>query len=202
MQTTQKIALRGVTLVETMVASCIAGVVLAAIAVGGVSLQRTFMLANNYFQGTSDEMLVADYLGRDLRAALTVAVTQSDSGPVLTLTLPSYIDQATKKPRKPTLTTHAPAFGKVAGHVDYGDPKTPVTVIYKTSGQQLVRQVGQSVAIISTSLQDFQLTLADLGSAADVGVRFTSKFARRQLADTSAATSIRSTVYLRNQRRD
>jgi len=47
-----------------------------AIVMGGVTLQRTILLANDYFRATSDEMLAADWMSADLRAAIDAVLAR------------------------------------------------------------------------------------------------------------------------------
>ncbi len=184
-----------------MVAATVAGVILSAIVMGGVTLQRTILLANDYFRATSDEMLAADWMSADLRAAIGVSVNTGASGQTLTLTMPSYLDPATGLPRLPAVTSSAPTFGTVSGTVDYGDPAAFPTVTYSVSAGKLLRTAGAHSAVISSSLQNFQFNCTDQGSWADVSISFNSKFTRQSNANTAAATTVRTIVYMRNTQR-
>jgi len=201
LKTAAKLSVRGVSLVETLVAATVAGLILGTIVTGGVTLQRTLVLANDYFRATSDEMLLADLIAADLRAAIGVSVTTGASGDVLTLTMPDYIDPATNKPRTPALTTTAPSFGSVGGKVDYVDPTTCPTVTYSVSAGKLMRTTATHAAVVSNALSNFQLSCASQPTFADVSVTFSTKFARGNTTGATPSTTVRNIVYMRNSQR-
>ncbi|MEA3212578.1 MAG: hypothetical protein QOE70_5635 [Chthoniobacter sp.] len=195
----------GSTLLETMIAASIAGAILGAIVLGGFSLQRTYLVANDYFRASADEMLVSDSMARDLRSALGVTVSTPDPQvplvQTLTLTVPDYIDPSTGNPRTPTLNPGTPKYGSAVGKVDYGSVASPLTVTYSVSGQRLIRQSGNTQSVLSSSVQNFQLTGVDQGTSAEMGVTFASKFARQKNVDTRTGTTVRSTLSMRNPQR-
>ena len=194
-------AQRGATLVETVIAAAITGGILGALVTGGISLQRTYTMASEYFRGTADQMLVSDYMASDLRCATGVSVAQSGSNQTLTVILPDYLDPATGRPRTPVVDATTPTFGKVNGTVDYGSAASPLSVTYSVSGQRLVRQAAGGSAILSNSLQSFQLSGVDQGTYADLGVTFSPRFSRRSSGTPATSTTVRSVIYMRNPQR-
>ena len=194
--------IRGLTLVETLIAGVINGIILAAIVFGAASLQRTFTRAGDGFRASADEMLLADYLASDLRAALGATVTTSGSNQKVTLTLPDYLNTDTRTPRTPIVTPGVPAFGKASGTVNYGNAAAPLTVTYRVSSGRLVRTAGTTTSIISKTSENFQLNVTDRDVAADFSIRFTSRFARQNSKANEFLVTVNDSIYFRNKQRN
>jgi hypothetical protein len=178
----------------------ICGAVLTTVVFGAVSLQRTFSRTSDGFRASADQMLVADYLSSDLRAAIGATVNGTGSNQTLAVTMPDYLDSTTRTPRTPTIAAGAPAFGRVTGTVDYGNPAAPVKITYSVSNGRLVRTEGNTASVLSKTLESFQLSVTDRAVAADFAVRFTSKFARQ--ATNQPIVTVSDSVYFRNKQRN
>ena len=63
----------GFTIVETLVAAAVAGVVLAGAVGGVIALQRSFLGNKQYAAGMNNGSRLVDYVSRDLRNALRVS---------------------------------------------------------------------------------------------------------------------------------
>lgn len=200
MRSTRSARRLGATLVETMIAAVICGALLATVVFGAVSLQRAFSRTSDGFRASADQMLVADYLASDLRAAIGATVSGTGSNQTLTLTMPNYLDPASRTPRTPTVVAGVTKFGKVTGSVDYGDPLSPTTVAYNVSNGRLVRTVGNTASILSKTLENFQLSVTDRAVAADFAIQFTSKFARQ--TSTQPMVTVSDSIYFRNKQRN
>ena len=192
----------GFTLVETLIAAVVGSVMLAAIVFGAVSLQRTFTRTGEAFRATADEMLLSDYLASDLRAALSVNVTANGNNQTLALTLPDYLDPATRTPRLPTLKSSVPRFGMPAGTATYGSTAAPIAVTYSVSNGRLVRTVANTSSVLSKSLENFEFSATDRDVAVDVAVRFNSKFARQSTGANPPAVAVSESIYFRNEPRN
>lgn len=200
MQATPSARLLGATLVETMLAAVICGAMLATLVFGAVSLQRTLSRTSDGFRATADQMLVADYLASDLRAALGTTVSGTGNNQTLTLTMPDYLNPANRTPRTPTIAPGVPKLGKVAGTVNYGNPSSPITITYRVTNGRLVRTVGGTASILSQTLESFQLSVTDRNVAADFAVQFTSKFARQ--TSSQPLVTVRDSISFRNPQRN
>ena len=207
--TTQK---DGYTLVETMVASAVVGIILVSIVIGGVSLQRTFAGSDGALKATADQSRILDYIARDLRQALTVIV--SNSGQTLTLTMPAYLDQNTGNPVIPTVSAGASSS---SGVVDYGDPASPLTVTYfpanpltspattytyQSNGQYLIRQVGATQTVISLDCPSLQINVADNTTSVSTSISFAPRFNFSNQANARAGSLVYGTTTFRNTRRN
>ena len=105
---------KGFTLGETMFATAISSVTLAATLIASISLQKSFSAVDNYFATQIQQIRIVDYLSRDVKCSYIVTST---TGPqTVTCTIPNYI-QANGTRSNPTLTTSG--NGRII--VDYGN---------------------------------------------------------------------------------
>ena len=149
------------TFVEMMMSIGCGAVILAAVIVAGVAMQRSFAAVESYSSAEGDELRVLDYIAMDCRRANGVSV----SGNTLTLTLPQYYSSAdnTAAPNTPTLTS---------GTLNYGS--NTVTVSYWKSANNFIREVkvtnsggtvlSDSTSTIATNVSSFTVTPLDQSS--------------------------------------
>ena len=203
------------TLVETMLSLTVGGFLLGGMIMGFATFQQVFGGVDDYYRATSDQMRVLDFIGQDMRRAISGTVTNSTR--TLTLTLPDYIDQSQNPPVPRTATIAA------KGTVTYGTAGTQPTAVYTISGtspnQRITRTyTPTSGAATATTLTmaaaDYQfnsLNPSNPGSTANFSVggagqptsvtvqlSFQPKLNRFNLANARAATTVSSTILLRN----
>src|SRR5437879_12157545 len=82
----------GFTLSEMLVSLSLSSIVLAAAISSGVTLQKSFAAADNYFSTQMQQIRIIDYLNRDVKRGL-VGTTSVDLQSV-TMSVPKYIIQA------------------------------------------------------------------------------------------------------------
>jgi len=206
---------KGFTLVETMFSLAVGGFLLAGMIMSFSTFQQVFSGVDDYYRATSDEMRVLDFIGQDMRRAISGAVSNSTT--TLTLTLPDYIDQS-QNPPVPRAATISPT-----GVVTYGIAGSQPTIVYTISGtspnQKITRTFtpatgAATVTTLTAAAADYQFNCLDpsnqgstanfafggLGQPASVMVRisFQPKLTRFNSANARTATSVSSTVLLRN----
>lgn len=79
----------GFTIAELIVAVSAGAVVLAAVSVGSVSLQKSFNAADNFLGTQMQQIRIVDYLSRDIRRSYIVTV--SNDLKTVTCIIPSYL---------------------------------------------------------------------------------------------------------------
>ena len=134
----------GFTLVELMIAGGIAGVILTAVVIGGVVMQRMFWATTEYYEAQTNQSRILDYIARDLRRAQVLgpnaddlkAGSVSSNGRKLMIRMADYTDgqwpdslktasNGNAVPRVPVIETDTPEFGKTRARVYYGGKKPP-----------------------------------------------------------------------------
>jgi len=78
------------TLAEMLVAISIGSIILAAIAVASVSMQKSLNAANNFFDTHMQQIRIIDYLNRDVKRSYIV--TASSDLKTVTCIIPNYIN--------------------------------------------------------------------------------------------------------------
>ena len=181
------------TLAETVVAAAVAAIILLSIVVGGVSMQKVFAGSDASLKATADQSRIIDYIARDLRQALYYQMC--NSGQMLTVMVPDYIDSNTNLPRMPTLHpgTLNQATGLLNGSVDYNYGSNPcgtkvsyfpanlptspsTTYSYSSNGQYLIREVSNTQTVISLDCTNLQIGFTDLATSVRVSISFAPRF--------------------------
>jgi type II secretory pathway component PulJ len=205
------------TLVETAIASVVAGIILLAIVIGGVTLQRTFAGSDAAMKAQADQSRVMDYIARDLRQSLFYQVC--NSGQMLTLMVPDYIDSTTGQARLPVVHpgTLNQATGLMSGYADYNyantcgtkvsyfpanRPTAPsTTYTYSANGQYLIRQVGNTQTVISLDCRDLQIGFTDQATSVLASLSYAPRFNfSNQATDRTGSTAYTTTVFRSNPR--
>src|SRR4029077_7894742 len=85
---------------------------------------RTLMGSDGSLKANADQARIIDYIARDLRQAMYYSIC--NSGQMLTLAVPDYVDSSTNSPRIPVLHpgTLDPTTGLLSGYVDYNYDNT------------------------------------------------------------------------------
>jgi prepilin-type N-terminal cleavage/methylation domain-containing protein len=183
---------RAFTLIEVLTAASIGAVALTAVLSGAIAMQRCFVGAEDFATAKTDQARLSDYIALDLRRALTVTAG-TDGSTLMTVQIPDYYDGA-GKPKTPTITKYV---------ANYGDPAKPVTVVYRKIGSSIFRQENAATSQeIAANVEDFQLTVQDLGKVVKTQVTFAPRFQHTATAAARTATTVFGTTLLRNQRRD
>ncbi|MEO6969843.1 MAG: hypothetical protein ABI217_02990 [Chthoniobacterales bacterium] len=203
------------TLVETMISLTVGGIILGGMILSFTTFQQVFAGVDDYYRATSDQMRVLDFIGQDMRRAISGAV--SNSTKTLTLTLPDYIDESQNPPVPRTAAVAA------AGTVTYGTKGVQPTAVYTISGaapDQTITRVytpttgsatTTTLTMASANYQFACLNPSNPGSTANfsfggagqptsvtVQLTFQPKFNRFNFVNARTATLISSTILLRN----
>ena len=174
------------TLVEVMIGAAVASSVLAALAIGSITLQRTFAAVEGFGTAQSDQMRTLDYITRDVRRAKSLTITTSPT--VLTLTVPNYIDSSTGLPLTPSLS---------GGVISYGT----TTITYSLSGSNLVRDQSGNRLVVARTVTAFAPVLdpADAKQkTVTVSLTFASPLKWRSTAQTGTSVTMQAKATARN----
>lgn len=214
----------GFTLAEALIATSVASILLAAIITTSISLQKSFRAVDNYFATHIQQVRIIDYLGRDVKRALTVETLVDKQS--VTVTLPKYLieagdDDATPAnvgtPRRPKINP-----SRSGRQVYYGTSvsKSASKVEYEVNDLQILRRETPCttpncaegvVTTIASSTDQLVPTTTDVELAntryTNTTVTFRPIFksvAANVNTEEDAArlgTTVYSTAYLRNRRR-
>ncbi len=153
-------AIRGFTLVETMVSMAISVVLVAIGLIAAFAIQRSFDATIRYSRAQNEQVRVLDFMALDLRRARTVSIT----GGILQMTIPDYYDMG-GYPRVPVVLSGSPVYGS-------GD----ISVRYYQSGNSIIREQAGVAATIAENIEGFQFTPQDYGKIFEVAVTFRPTF--------------------------
>jgi prepilin-type N-terminal cleavage/methylation domain-containing protein len=197
----------GFTLSEMLVVVSVSSIVLAAAVASGVSLQKSFSAADNYFATHMQQVRIIDYLSRDVNRGLSV--TTSVDLQSVTVNLPNYIIQAgdPETIANPSLigTPRSPTVSYISGdlRINYGTSTS--TVVYSVSNSSIQRTENGAVTTIASSTDQLipQTTDVELANTeyANTAVTFMPTFTMSGSPAARTGTSLYSTAYLRNKRR-
>lgn len=184
---------------EVLVSGAILMMISAAMFSGALALHRSLTAAEQFARAKSDQIRLSDYLAMDLRRALKVEAG-TDGTILATITIPDYYDPQSSVPkaRTPHIVNH---------EVQYGDPTTPgeemATVVYKKRGASIFRQERDlPEREIATDVEDFKITLRDLGKVVNTEITFQPRFSTKPTEGARTASTVYNTTLLRNTRKD
>jgi Tfp pilus assembly protein PilW len=188
------------TLIELLVAVSAAAAIFITILTSGVAIYRSCTTADDYSLSINDHSRAADYLTRDLRNALTVAI--AGGGTTLTITQPDCYSSYDSE-GNPT----GPLVNPVVtdGLPNYGDPTAPITITYWLSGGVLQRELIVPSASVTTRLSlaqgvsAFNVSFVPLRSSVVFSLSFPPKN-RPGIAATLQESTITDTVAVRMMR--
>jgi len=177
----------GSSLVETMVAAGVIGMIAGGVGMAFVAMQRNLSATRDYATNHADEMRISDYLALDLRRALTIQTAQNDTS----IYIPAYYD-ANGNPQAPAVDQN--------GDVYYGTNGSSVRLHYYLSGSTIYRQQDSRTPIpVAENVKDFLFNVTDLGKVVTTKITFNPTFVSSG-ASTNAieATAFYNTTLLRN----
>ena len=180
------------TLIEMLMSVACGSLLLAAVIISGVALQRSFMAVEGYAVSEGDQLRVLDYIAMDCRRAMTASISNN----VLTLTLPPYYNSSGVV-QTPTLTT---------GILSYGSGS--VTITYQQSGTDFTRTVlvtdsagnttSSTTAAIASNVSNFTVTPQDLTTSLSCSITFSPRFTYLPGPGPIAGTTVYCDTFLRN----
>ncbi len=173
----------GMTLSEIMVTMGCASLLLAAVIISGVSLQRTSMATEHYAISQADQLRVEDYIAMESRRCVSATVLNN----TVTFLVPKYYDAA-GAPVNPVFSP--------SGSIQYGDGTIPIS--YYMSGSDFVRNVNGQEFVIARDVASFNVTPIDLTSSLSCSITFAPKFTKLPAPAPIAATTIYINTFLRN----
>ena len=188
------------TLLELMVAVATASAIFVVILTSGVAIYRSCSMADDYSYQANEQLRAVDYISRDLRSALSVAIPTD--GSTLTVTLPDCYTSYDAG-GIPTSTPVDPVIAD--GMPQYGDPTQPVTVTYYISEGKLIRDQfvpsigGGGQLVVASNVSTFVSSFVPLNNSA----RFSLTFAPQMHQGISAlrpGTTVSVTVSARKLR--
>jgi Tfp pilus assembly protein PilW len=208
---------QGFTLVEIMVSTGLAMIVLGAIIAASVSLNRTFAAVDNFFSTHLQQVRVIDYLNRDIKRS-NIAEISADAQSIYCWVPKYVVDPGDTDATSGTINTRrTPTITKTGyGYqVNYypgtlqngpgGTSTNSSAVVYSISGQSILRTEDGVVTTIASSTDQLvdQVTDVNLASSGYLStvVSFLPIFTSNNAAMERAGTTVYSTAYLRNLRR-
>jgi Tfp pilus assembly protein PilW len=181
----------GYTMAEMLVASAVCAVLTAGMFTTISALRKSTAASEHHAQSQVQQARLIDYMSRDLRRAVKVAVEATDSGERLNLTIPDYYD-STGGPREPIIEGTG---------VRYGTGE--VAISYFKAGQSVYRSVNGAGTELASGLEKFEIDYTDDGEqAVTVGVSFIPRYQYDEATaeQARAGTATFATTLLRNKR--
>ncbi len=186
------------TLLEILISAALTSAIFAALLTASVTLQRSYQASSYYSAALTDQVRALDYIVRDARGALTVAVTSGSN--ILTMTLPDFYT-AYDAQGNPAGAPYPPTISNNA--VTYANAARPRTIRYFVSGGSLIREITitktntTSQAIIATGVDNFDFDFGILDSTVTASLTFSPRF-RGISNSTDQSTTRSATIYMRN----
>jgi type II secretory pathway component PulJ len=158
----------GATLAEILVGAAAGSIILGALMIGSIALQRSFSASSRLANSQADLVRVADYMARDIRNASNITPS-GGTGVILTATIGDFYDRR-GTPNDPTDDIpNMPILGR--DWAAYG--ASPVTVRYGRSGNRVYREVSRieagatstSTTWIADDVSDLTVTMDAQGVA-------------------------------------
>ncbi len=184
----------GFTLAELLVGMAVFAMAMSVLVVASVAMQKSLWSARGYSAALNAQVRIADYIRRDLRNALDVAVL--GGGTQLQIDLPADYAPA-GIPVDPAVTA--------ARTVVYGAPGDRVRVTYSLNGADFVRQAGGVQVVLAENVADFQPVFSPLLAgttlrAVRLDLTYAGRFGMGALtdADGRSATILSTEMALRN----
>ncbi len=173
----------GMTLSEIMITMGCASILLTAVLISGISLQRTAMATEQYSISQADQLRVEDYIAMESRRCVSATVLNN----TVTFLVPKYYDNA-GAPVNPSYTA--------GGAIQYGNGTIPIS--YYQSGTSFVRNVNGTEIVIASDVSSFNVTPIDLTSSLSCSITFAPKFTKLPAPVPIAATTVYINTFLRN----
>jgi len=182
----------GLTLAEMLMTMASSSILLAALIISGVALQRSFAAMEGYSIAQGDQLRVSDYISMDVRRALTASV---DNNNVLTVTFPNYYDANNDNPKWSNAHAVAPSFD-ANGAIQYAAGVT--TVKYYQLASNFIREVNGTANIIARNVSSFTVSPQDLTSSVSCSITFAPTFTYLPGPGPVSGTTVYTNTFLRN----
>ncbi len=180
----------GFTLTELLMTMAISTVILGAIVVGSVTVQRSLQASDDYTRGLAAQLRALDYIALDSRQAISAG--QTVAGDFLDLTVPDFYDMTNPNnpvPRAPNLPP------KMVNGVPTYYGSGPVNVGYKLSGNNIVRTYNGVSTTIVSNVKNVQVTPpVNPDPNIVISISFLPSFHHGTANDTSSQTATTQTV--------
>jgi hypothetical protein len=176
---------------EALISASIGSIVMAGLMMGTVALSRAFRAVEDYSDGTIDQARTLDYIARDVRRALSLAVTASPA----TLTVTVADQYANAAPSRVFSEPVVSATGIVYG-------AGSVNVSYVLNGGQISRQEGGVSTVVANNVVDFSPVIdpADpTGKTVVTSITFAPTFRPTVTSDAIAGTKVTNCAFSRNK---
>lgn len=162
----------GATFPELLVAAAVSSIILGALMVGSIALQRSFSASDRLARAQADHIRVADYVARDIRNAKSINTTAAAPA-FLTVTTGDYYDRRGTPANVADDVPNKPVLGRTGA--DYGT--SPVSIRYLRSGTRIIREVSRvdagTTSVSTTQIADNLANVA-VAMAADGTATITS----------------------------
>ena len=182
----------GLTLLEMLMTMASSSIVLAALIISGVALQRSFAAMEGYSIAQGDQLRVSDYISMDVRRALTASV---DNNNALTVIIPNYYDANNDNPKWSNAHALAPSFD-ANGAIQYGGGTTIIR--YYQLASNFIREVNGTANIIARNVTSFTVSPQDLTSSVSCSITFAPTFTYLPGPGPVSGTTVYSNTFLRN----
>ncbi len=210
---------RGFTLAEVLIAMVGSVIVIGALLMSSIGLQKSFHASESYASSQADERRLIDYLARDLRRAIGIAACGSSgvsakivSGPArldesssLVVTLPAYYQSNAKSDSGYDQALAVIAAGDRVAYGTATGPAPEFAITFRKlfiAGEGcvcFVRDEGDTRQVIVRNAEDLdlQLTVAADGASCALGAQFHSPYSANR-----SLVAVHDEVMLRNVRID
>jgi hypothetical protein len=182
-----------ITIPDLLVSTAITAVLAAGMVMTITTLQKSSAASRHHAESQIRQARILDYIARDLRRALTVAVDTTPGGERITVTIPDYYDEA-GRPRDPIIANGGIAYGAVGASI-------PISY-YRRAGV-FYRSVDGDEFELATDVADFDVDFTDSGQQT-VSVKITFvpryRFGGREVSTLREGTAASATILLRNKR--
>ena len=186
-----RFAQAGFTMVEALIGASIGSIVMAGLMLGTVALSRSFRAVEDFSNGTIDQARVLDYIARDVRRALSIAVTATP--PTLTVTVADQYANPT-----PARVFNEPVVS--ATGIIYGT--SPVEISYVLDGGNISRLENGIGPVIATNIVEFSPIIDPADPDAKTvttSITFAPRFQATASSDATAGTRITNRAFSRNK---
>jgi Tfp pilus assembly protein PilW len=183
----------GLTLVEMLMTMVSSSILLAALIISGVALQRSFAAMEGYSIAQGDQLRVSDYISMDVRRALTASV---DNNNALTVTIPNYYDANNDNPKWSNAHAVAPSFD-ANGAIQYSGGTTTIIRYYQLASN-FIREVNGTANIIARNVSSFTVSPQDLTSSVSCSITFAPTFTYLPGPGPVSGTTVYTNTFLRN----
>jgi Tfp pilus assembly protein PilW len=209
----------GFTLAEVLIATVGSVIIVGALLAGSIGLQKSFHASETYAESQADERRLVDYVGRDLRRSIGIAVLgssgiavklsasamQIDGESALVVTLPAYYKSNAAEDAEYDQSLPIIAAGDRVTYGTTAGPASAFSVAFRKlflAGEKcvcFVREEDGARQIIVRHAEDLQLTVtvASDGESCSLAAQFASTFSNRR-----APVAVYDEVMLRNVRID